>query len=73
MSQKRVLTTRVGSYGTGRPDALLVAGLAQLGLEVGALQRGVEAFLDAGGEFGLHVVRALLLKYLGVRCGLSEG
>jgi len=31
-------------------DALLVARLGELGLEVATLERGVEAFLDAGGR-----------------------
>jgi hypothetical protein len=55
----------------GQPDALFVARLGQLALEIAALERGTEALLEAAGEFRLHVVRTL--KHLGGPCGLSVG
>ena len=56
-----------------QPDALVVAGALQLALEIGSLERGGEAFLDAGRKLRLHVVGALLLIHLGVPCALSVG
>jgi hypothetical protein len=72
MSQK-VLTGRDGSYGSGRPIRFSSRALGHLALEVGALERAVEALLHAGWKLRLHVVGALLVELLGVPSTLLVG